>query len=186
MFGHAISTHKASPEIDFFAAVDDLQPIGESGAAITGHLEYNSAVYYRYTAVNVDLLRENLPGFSNEELLAVLDTFIRSSVISVPVARKNSYNGHTIPSYVLGIVRRGHPINLANAFEKPISAKNGSGIIEPSIKALKAHHKKQKWILGIENGVDGVKEIAIPEVNLKTFCQTLLNALFPTQNQERK
>ena len=32
MFSHALSTHKADNEIDFFAAVDDLQPKEESGA----------------------------------------------------------------------------------------------------------------------------------------------------------
>ena len=37
MFSHALSTHKADNEIDFFAAVDDLQPKEESGGRHDRH-----------------------------------------------------------------------------------------------------------------------------------------------------
>ena len=56
MFSHALSTHKAQNDIDFFAAVDDLQKAEESGAGMTGTLEFTSATYYRYAALNLDLL----------------------------------------------------------------------------------------------------------------------------------
>jgi CRISPR system Cascade subunit CasC len=42
MFSHALSTHKVDNEIDFFSAVDDLQPEEEAGAGMTGTLEFNS------------------------------------------------------------------------------------------------------------------------------------------------
>jgi CRISPR system Cascade subunit CasC len=173
MFNHAISTHKAMPEIDFFAAVDDRQPRDESGAAITAHQEFNSAVYYRYIALNADLLEKNIPAFSCQQLRSVTDAFIRSVLESVPVARRNSMNGHTRPSYVLGIVRRGSPTSLANAFEKPISSKDG--IVEPSIAALEAHYAEQKRVWGIKYDVESI----IPKVDLNTFCETLLDKVFP-------
>ena len=43
MFSHALSTHKADTDVDFFAAVDDLQSTDEAGAGMTGTLEFNSA-----------------------------------------------------------------------------------------------------------------------------------------------
>ena len=56
MFSHALSTHRAENEIDFFSAVDDLQKAGEAGAGMTGTLEFTSASYYRYVGLNLDLL----------------------------------------------------------------------------------------------------------------------------------
>jgi len=43
MFNHPISTHKVDNELDFFAAVDDWQQQGDSGAGMTGTLEFNSS-----------------------------------------------------------------------------------------------------------------------------------------------
>ena len=59
MFSHALSTHKVDNEIDYYAAVDDLQPKEESGAGMTGTLEFNSATYYRFAALNLDMLADN-------------------------------------------------------------------------------------------------------------------------------
>ena len=56
MFNHALSTNRVSNEIDFFTAVDDLQSEAESGAGMTGTLEFNSATYYRFAALNLDML----------------------------------------------------------------------------------------------------------------------------------
>ena len=56
MFSHALSTHKADNDIDYFAAVDDDKPKEEdSGAAMISTLEFTSAVYYRYAALNLGL-----------------------------------------------------------------------------------------------------------------------------------
>jgi hypothetical protein len=83
-------------------------------------------------------------------------------------------NGHTPPSYVLGIVRDGRPMQLANAFETPISSRNG--IVAESINALKNHHEMLKKTWNITNAV----EVAIPDqdVDLKTFCTRLLDGAF--------
>ncbi len=35
-------------------------------------------------------------------------------------------NAHTLPGYVLGLVKeKGQPLQLINAFEKPVSSRNG-------------------------------------------------------------
>jgi len=57
MFSHALSTHSTANEIDFFSAVDDRKGDSEdAGAGMIGTLEFNSATYYRYVAINLDLL----------------------------------------------------------------------------------------------------------------------------------
>lgn len=171
MFSHALSTHKVDNEIDFFAAVDDLQPKEESGAGMTGTLEFNSATYYRFAALNLDMLadKEHLAGMTEEERKNVVMTFIEATIKAVPSARKNSMNGNTLPVYVLGIVReKGHPIQLINAFEKPVKPKQG--YVEESIKLLKDEYGKLKTTWGL----DAVFEKVIPDVGIKAFLKGMV------------
>src|SRR5438093_6988194 len=59
LFSHALSTHRADNDIDFFSAVDDLQTLEEAGAGMTGTLEFTSATYYRYVGLNLGLLADS-------------------------------------------------------------------------------------------------------------------------------
>jgi CRISPR system Cascade subunit CasC len=176
LFNHPLSTHKAENDIDFFSAVDDLQPEEEAGAGMTGTLEFASATYYRYAALNLDLLwtgNKERPGhlelLSTAERKAVVDTFLRAAIVAVPGARKNSMNAHTLPSYVLGLVKdRGQPLQLVNAFEKPVFSKNG--LMDASIAALKEHHEQLKSTWGIRP----LAEVAIPDRTLDQFCEEIV------------
>jgi CRISPR system Cascade subunit CasC len=183
LFSHALSTHRAENDIDFFSAVDDLQPQEEAGAGMTGTLEFNSATYYRYAALNLDLLfyqkaRDGKPAatlecFASDEHGAsrrnIVDAFLRGVMLAMPGARKNSMNAHTLPGYVLGLVKdKGQPLQLVNAFEKPVSSKNG--LMEASITALKAHHEQLKATWGLKP----TAEVAIPDKSLDQFCAELL------------
>ncbi|MDA8125627.1 MAG: type I-E CRISPR-associated protein Cas7/Cse4/CasC [Deltaproteobacteria bacterium] len=166
MFSHALSTHKVDNEIDFFAAVDDLQPKEESGAGMTSTLEFNSATYYRFAALNLDMLTdaEHLGSLSKEERQNVVRTFVEATIKAIPGARKNTMNGNTLPGYVLGIVReKGHPIQLVNAFETPV--RSSSGYAAKSVELLKTEYGNliKTW------GVEAVFEKAIPDVGLKPF-----------------
>jgi CRISPR system Cascade subunit CasC len=152
MFNHPISTHKVDNELDFFAAVDDWQKEDESGAGMTGTLEFNSSVYYRFAALNLDMLADekHLGCMSQDERKQVVIAFIQSTLEAVPgmtssnSGRKNSMNGYTRPAYVLGIVReKGHPIQFVNAFEVPIWTVPGKGLIGASIEALKQEEAQQ-------------------------------------------
>ena len=135
MFSHSLSTHKVANDIDFFSAVDDRKEDSEdAGAGMIGTLEFNSACYYRFTALNLGMLEDekHLGGLSGDDRSAVVDAFIRATLLAVPGARKNSMNAHTVPSYVLGVAKEnGQPIQLVNAFENPI-VQNGRGIVESS------------------------------------------------------
>lgn len=170
MFAHALSTHKVDNEIDFFAAVDDLQPKDESGAGMTGTLEFNSATYYRFVALNLDMLKDkdHLVVLSPDERKQVVRTFVEASLLAVPGARKNSMNAATVPGYVLGVVRSsGHPVQLVNAFEKPVRAYGGKGLFETSLEAMKTEREKlnSTWGLGKDELFSGV----IPDMNLADF-----------------
>ena len=168
LFSHALSTHRVSNDIDFFSAVDDLQPETSEGAGHIGTLEFNSACYYRYIGLNLDLLadQDHLKHLSEEEREAVVDTFIRASILAVPNARKNSMFGHNPPAFVLGLKREGQPLSLANAFEGGIKSSNG--YIEPSVAALKGHYETLKKIYGIK-----ATEAVIPDVDLNSFCEAM-------------
>ena len=151
MFSHALSTHKADNEIDFFAAVDDLQPKEESGAGMTGTLEFNSATYYRFAALNLDMLADagHLASLTLEERKAVVRTFVEATIKAIPGARKNTMNGNTLPVFVLGVVReKGHPVQLVNAFENPV--RPNQGYATKSVELLKAEYKKLKDTWGVE------------------------------------
>ena len=169
MFSHALSTHKADNDLDFFAAVDDLQSQDEAGAGMTGTLEFTSATYYRYAALNLDLLKKHLVALSLDERKTVVTTFIEAAIQAVPGARKNSMNANTLPCYVLGLVKdKGQPLQLINAFEKAVASK--TGIADTSIALMKAHHEQLKKTWGIKPTV----EVAIPDIGLDAFCKELV------------
>jgi len=170
MFGHALSTHRSDNDIDFYSAVDDLKPKDEPGAGMMGTLEFSSAVYYRYVALNLGLLSDgdHLGALSANERREVVDAFLRATLLAVPGARKNSMNANTLPSYVLGIHKSaGQPIQLVNAFESPVRAK--SGLVEESVTALKAHHTTLKATWGIQCDC----EVSLPDCTLTDFCNSL-------------
>lgn len=78
-------------------------------------------------------------------------------------------NANTLPSYVLGVVKdKGQPLQLINAFEKSISAKNG--LMGVSTAALKEHHEqlKKTW------GITPTAEAAIPDKTLDEFCREIM------------
>lgn len=171
MFSHAISTHKVSNEIDFFSAVDDLNKEGDEGAGHIGSLEFNSACYYRYIALNLDLLRDadHLAHFSDEEFKSVVEAFIRASILAVPGARKNSMMGFNPPEYVLGTIREGQPVSLVNAFEEPVKSK-GKGYVQASIDEMERKFQWMEKSYGFKPSV----ALRIPEDGLDEFCKGLV------------
>jgi len=134
LFSHALSTHAADNEIDFFSAVDDMKDV----AGHIGTVEFNSACYYRYVGLNLGLLGENLGNeFSEEERKQVITTFLRAAVMAVPTARKNSMFGFNPPRHVLALKRSGQPLSLVNAFETPV--RSNGGYVKSSTQAMGEH-----------------------------------------------
>ena len=173
MFSHALSTHKVDNEIDFFTAVDDLNPAEDSGSGHMGTTEFNAATYYRYAAVNLSMLadKDHLASMTVEERKEVMGAFIRATLMAVPHARQNSMNAGVMPAYALGVVKeKGQPIQLINAFEKPAFTSGKTSLLESSIAGLKAEHTKLKETWCIEL----TEEVAMPDVNVNEFIARLI------------
>lgn len=142
MFSHALSTHKTNNEVDFFSAIGDhREDAKDAGADHINSLEFNSATYYRYIAINLDLLAAptHLGGLSVDERKDILRAFIQSALTSVPNARRNSMNAATRPYEVLGIRKaKGQPLQLINAFEAPVE-NEGKGFATASLDKMNEH-----------------------------------------------
>lgn len=174
MFSHALSTHATANEIDFFSSVDDRKEDSEdAGASMIGTLEYNSATYYRYVAINLDLLfdTKHLAPLAMDARKSILRAFITSVLTAVPGARQNSMNGATLPVEVLGIRKEsGQPLQLVNAFEDPVKAK-GKGYATLSRDKMLAHHADLKKLWNIETSVESL----LTEDGLARFLDNLLH-----------
>jgi CRISPR system Cascade subunit CasC len=145
---HAISTNKVSMEYDYFTAVDDLNPEGETGAGMIGTVGYNSSCFYRYAMIDADLLARNLGG--NRDLAREgIRAFIRGAIAAIPSGKQNTFAAKTPPSFVMAVARgRGMPWSLANAFEKPVRPGETGSLVDASIAALDRHWKALATMYG--------------------------------------
>lgn len=140
---HAISTHEVVPEFDFYTAVDDKKSETESGSAMLGTIEYDSATLYRYANVNVNELMHNLDNL--DVATKGLGLFIKDFISSMPTGKQNTFANKTIPQYVMVTVREDTPVNLVSAFEQPIKSNNG--YVQSSITSLeKEYEETQKFV----------------------------------------
>ncbi|YAL82094.1 type I-E CRISPR-associated protein Cas7/Cse4/CasC [Dermacoccaceae bacterium W4C1] len=131
---HAISTHAVVEESDYYTAVDELNKEDESGAGMIGTIEFNSSTLYRYATINVPLLQENL-GDADATARAVR-AFVRAFVLSMPTGKQNTFANRTLPAAVVVAVRADQPVNLVGAFESPVFAGRGDGLVKKSCEQL--------------------------------------------------
>ena len=137
---HAISTHAAENEYDFFTAVDDEKSRSEeedAGAGMMGTVEFSSATMYRYATVNIDMLRHNLGD--GEAALRALEVFIRGFCLSMPTGKQNTFANRTVPETVVVTVREDQPVSLVGAFEEAVPADAARGYVARSVEALARH-----------------------------------------------
>lgn len=130
---HAISTHAARPEIDYFIAADDF-PGEDSGAGHVGESLFASACFYKYFAIDWDQLVKNLNG--NNELAAhTVGAFIMAAANTNPSGKQNSYAAHNYPDCIL-VEIKDSPMSYANAFARPITLVKDTDLVELSIGHL--------------------------------------------------
>jgi CRISPR system Cascade subunit CasC len=136
---HAISTHRANMEFDFFTAVDDLQKDEDTGAAMMGVVGYNAATFYRYSNIDFGQLLKNLNG-DIELARKTVKGFLKASALAIPTGKQNSFAAQNPPSFLLAVVRRaGSTWSMANAFEKPVAAYGETSPLVTSIEALDSY-----------------------------------------------
>jgi CRISPR system Cascade subunit CasC len=142
-FSHAISTHKVSNEVEFFAAIDDLAT--EPGSAHMGSLEFNSATYYRYVSLDLGQLWETLAG---QNLPEAIENFTKALFIAVPAARQTTQSGASPWEFAKVLVRKGQRLQVP--FETAIKLKDrdSGGFLQPSIDAMSGYLARQEKLHG--------------------------------------
>ena len=149
---HAISTHAAENEFDFFTAVDDDKSRAEeredAGAGMMGTIEFSSATMYRYATVNLDSLHENLGDA--EATLRALSSFIEAFVKTMPTGKQNTFANRTLPSMVVVQVRDDQPVSLVGAFERPVLKNDTEGFVAKSVRKLVEHEKQLEEAFGVK------------------------------------
>ncbi len=130
---HALTTHRALVEDDYYTAVDDLKgPAEDAGAGFVGEAGFGSGVFYIYACLDVALLTENLSG--DRELAArAARALVEALATATPSGKRNSFAHQTRASYVRAERGDAQPRSLAGAFFKPIS---GDDLMVASVAAL--------------------------------------------------
>lgn len=130
---HAITTHRAEAEDDWFAAVDDLKTReDDAGAGHLGEHAFGSGVYYLYACVSCDLLKENLAG--DAELAARgTEALVEALATATPRGKQNSHAHHPRAMYMRAEVGDTAPRDLTGAFFMPVK---GADLLDASIRAL--------------------------------------------------
>ncbi len=184
---HAISTHEARPEVDYYVAADDV-PGDDAGAGYVDEAIFASACFYKYFSIHWETLVKNLDGFQgNIEHLAAhtVGAFLRGAAMVNPTGKQNSFAAHNPPDGVL-IEIKDSPISYANAFANP-AVQGERDIISQSIAQLGQYvhdldtgygrPKKRFWFspnlrypLTI---VENKQQIALAEQNFKSLDELI-------------
>ncbi len=130
---HAITTHAAQVEDDFFTAVDDLKTRAEdAGAEHVGEHGFGSGVYYLYACVNCDLLLENLAGQSDLAQTSA-KALVTALATATPTGKQNSHAHHPRAGFIRAEAGSAQPRDLTGAFFEPVKERPW---LEQSISAL--------------------------------------------------
>jgi CRISPR system Cascade subunit CasC len=131
---HALSTHPARIESDWFTAVDDLADTASDQGSGAGHLdsaEYASATFYRYLTINLtDLAGAVGRGSADVLLRAVLPAI----ATAMPSGKQSTTAAHTPPD-LIALALRAAPLSYVGAFERPVTS-SGEGYLAPSTQRL--------------------------------------------------
>lgn len=129
---HAITTHRAQSEEDWFSAVDDLNKSEDTGAGHLGETSFGSGVYYQYVCVNCDLLISNLAG-DRELAVKGIEALAVALARTTPKGKQNSFAHHPLAHYILVESGIQAPRDLSGAFFAPV---RGEHLLEQSVEVL--------------------------------------------------
>jgi CRISPR system Cascade subunit CasC len=130
---HSFTTHRSSPEDDYFSATDDLSD--ESGASHIDTQFFGSGVFYTYVTIDRDRLVANLDG--NVKLADLcIEGLIRTLPSISPGGKRASFASHGKSQFALVEVGTQQPRSLAAAFCDPVRSAAGRGIDRASAERL--------------------------------------------------
>ena len=133
---HAFTVHKAAVEDDYFSAVDDLNDGREDvGAGHIGERGYGAGVFYLYLCIDRELLQENLGGDAALTERA-LEALIHAVTKVAPTGMQNSFASRAYAAFAMAEKGDQQPRSLAQAFLKPMRAREDLSLIDAAITAL--------------------------------------------------
>lgn len=137
---HAITTHPAQAEEDWYSAVDDLNKAEDTGAGHLGETAFGSGVFYQYVCVNADLLIKNLKD--DKELAARgAEALVRALAQSTPRGKQNSFAHHPLAHYIRAERGPRQPRDLSGAFFAPVDLR-ANDLVRASVSALEGMAEK--------------------------------------------
>ena len=153
---HAITTHQAAVEDDYYTAVDDLKrPAEDMGAGFVGEAGFGSGVYYLYACINTDLLLKNLDG-DRGLMRRAMEAAVEAFATATPSGKRNSYGHHARASYIRAEAGETQPRSLAAAFLRPIE---GADLMRASVDALEAMATKFDCAYGPQADADKTMDV---------------------------
>jgi len=142
---HAITTHKAVVEDDYYVAVDDLNTREENaGAGFIGEQGFGSGIFYLYLCVDVALLIRNLDG-DHSLAAAALAALAEAAATIAPSGKQASFASRARAHFVLAERGDAQPRTLAAAF---LTASQGEDPITGSIEKLDAWRGNLEKVYG--------------------------------------
>jgi CRISPR system Cascade subunit CasC len=136
---HAVTTHRALVEDDFYTAVDDLKrPSEDAGAGFVGEQGFGSGVFYLYLCADLSLLARNLGGalpLAGEACAALAE----AAATVGPAGKQASFASRARAHYLLAERGDAQPRTLAGAF---VPAADGPDPVDASVAALRAWRGK--------------------------------------------
>ena len=170
---HALTTHRALVEDDFYTAVDDLKTTAEdAGAGFVGDSGFGSGVYYLYACIDTGLLISNLDG--DKDLAARSSSALAEALaISTPSGKRNSFAHQTRAGYIRAEYGNQQPRSLAGAFFKPVKG----DLMERSIKALAEMDEKMTIAYGPCADRYEVMDMMTAQGSLTAICDFVQSAV---------
>lgn len=157
---HALSVHAVEVESDYYTAVDDKNTDAETGAGMIGSIDFNSATLYRYAALDVNRLQENL-GVGHDDARPVEPTrravaaFLEGFITSLPTGKINTFGNQTLPAAVIVKIRSRRPVSYVAAFEEPVALSKDGGFLKGSCKRLARFVPELEASFGLSGGPEG-------------------------------
>lgn len=157
---HALSVHAVEVESDYYTAVDDKNTNAETGAGMIGTIDFNSATLYRYAALDVNRLQENLGAGHDDARPAeptrrAVTAFLEGFVTSLPTGKINTFGNQTLPAAVIVKLRSRRPVSYVAAFEEPVGVGEEGGFLRGSCQRLAAFVPDLEQSFGLADGPEG-------------------------------
>lgn len=163
---HAMTTHRATFEDDYWTGVDDMNHLttGEEdahkGSAHIGEATFTSGVFYSYVVIDRKALIENLGGGEGasdaarnaaEQWAATgITNLMRAMALVTPTGKQNSFATRSMAGYMLVEKGSATPRSLVSAFLDPVRGPAGVDFLRKSIIALENTKEQFDQVYGCE------------------------------------